>query len=51
MPWTPKQVKKLLGKDSPLTAEQQEKMRSELHANPALGRAKKGSAALKRPKK
>jgi hypothetical protein len=48
MPWTRKQVKKLLSSGSPLTAEQQDKMRSELHANPALGHAKKGSKALKR---
>jgi hypothetical protein len=47
MPWTRKQVKKLLSKGSPLSAEQQEKMKSELHANPAMGHAKKGSKALK----
>jgi len=34
-----------------LTAEQQEKMKAELQANPKLGHARKGSAALKRPKK
>lgn len=50
MPWTPKQVKRLLGDKSPLTVEQRQKMQDELKANPALGRAKKGSAALKRTK-
>lgn len=50
MPWTPKQVERLLGDKSPLTPEQKEKMQAELKANPALGRAKKGSAALKRKK-
>lgn len=50
MPWTPKQVKKLLGPDSPLTPEQQQKMKSELANNPSLGHARKGSKALKRPK-
>jgi len=50
VPWTPKQVKKLLSDVSPLTPEQKEKMRQELHANPALGKARKGSAALKRKK-
>jgi hypothetical protein len=46
--WTRKQVKKLLSKGSPLTSEQQDKMKSELHANPQMGHAKKGSAALKK---
>jgi hypothetical protein len=50
MPWTPKQVKRLLGENSPLTPEQKAKMAQELHDNPALGRARKGSKALKRPK-
>lgn len=50
MPWTPKQVKKLLGDKSPLTPEQKQKMQAELHANPSLGHAVKGSKALKRPK-
>lgn len=47
MPWTPKQVKRLLGPDSPLSEEQKEKMRKELEADPSLGHAKKGSEALK----
>lgn len=48
MPWTRKQVKKLLSSDSPLSSDQQAKMKAELHANPAMGHAKKGSAALKK---
>jgi hypothetical protein len=48
MPWTPKQVAKLLGKDSPLSEAQKQKMADELKANPSLGKAKKGSRALKR---
>lgn len=48
MPWTRRQVKKLLSKGSPLSAKQQAKMKRELHENPAMGHAKKGSAALKR---
>jgi hypothetical protein len=47
-PWTRKQVKLLLSKYSPLTSEQQSKMKTELHQNPALGHAKKGSEELKR---
>ena len=47
-PWTRSQVKLLLSKASPLSAEQQDKMRAELHANPKLGHAKKGSPALKK---
>lgn len=50
MPWTPKQVKKLLGDKSPLTPEQKQKMQAELDKDPSLGHARKGSAALKRPK-
>ena len=48
MPWTRKQVKYLLSKDSPLSSEQQEKMKSELHSDPQMGHAKKGSRILKR---
>jgi hypothetical protein len=47
-PWTRKQVKKLLSSGSPLTSEQQERMKSELHDNPKLGHARKGSKAMKR---
>ncbi|MGB2627564.1 MAG: hypothetical protein WAK20_12315 [Candidatus Acidiferrum sp.] len=47
MPWTRKQVKLFLSHGSPLSAEQQEKLKHELHANPKLGHAKKGSPGLK----
>ena len=48
MPWTPKQVAKLLGPDSPLTPAQREQMKAELKADPTLGHAVKGSRALKK---
>lgn len=41
MPWTRQQVKYLLSKGSPLTPQEKEKMKGELHANPSLGHAKK----------
>ena len=41
-------MKLLLSKASPLKPDQQRKMKQELHANPAMGHAKKGSKALKR---
>lgn len=47
MPWTRKQVKLLLSKYSPLSTQQQDKMKAELHANPKLGHAKKGATGLK----
>lgn len=47
MPWTRKQVRLLLSKASPLSAAQQDKMKAELHADPSMGHAKKGSKALK----
>jgi hypothetical protein len=50
MPWTRRQVRKLLSSGSPLTAEQKQKMIGELHANPAMGHARKGSKALKKSK-
>lgn len=50
MPWTRKQVKKLLSSGSPLSEEQKDKMKSELHEDPSLGHARKGSAELKKPK-
>lgn len=46
MPWTRRQVRYLLSKGSPLSGEQQDKMKAELHADPAMGHAKKGSKAL-----
>jgi hypothetical protein len=48
MPWTRKQVKLLLSKYSPLSGAQKDKMHAELHANPAMGHAKKGSSELKK---
>jgi hypothetical protein len=42
MPWTRKQVKYLLSNGSPLKPEQKEKMKSELHSDPAMGHMKKG---------
>lgn len=48
MPWTPKQVRLLLSKVSPLSGEQKSKMKAELHANPRMGHARKGSAELKK---
>ena len=50
LPWTRKQVKKLLSSGSPLTSAQKSKMRQELHDDPSLGHAKKGSRALKKTK-
>lgn len=47
MPYTRKQVKYLLSKVSPLSGDQKTKMVGELHADPAIGHEKKGSAALK----
>ena len=51
MPWTRRQVKFLLSKGSPLTPEQEAKMKQELHQNPAMGHEKKGSKALKKPRR
>lgn len=48
MPWTRKQVKLLLSKYSPLSSEQKDKMHQELHQNPQMGHARKGSQELKR---
>lgn len=48
MPWTRSQVRLLLSKYSPLSSAQQDKMKSELHANPSMGHARKGSQELKR---
>ncbi|HXF14689.1 MAG TPA: hypothetical protein VN517_16150 [Terriglobales bacterium] len=50
MPWTRQQVKYLLSSGSPLSGAQQTKMKGELHANPAMGHKRKGSAALKKSK-
>ena len=48
MPWTPAQVRLFLSKYSPLKPAQQKKMKAELHENPAMGYARKGSEELKR---
>lgn len=42
MAWTRRQVRYLLSGGSPLTGQQQAKMKSELHANPTIGHARKG---------
>ncbi len=42
MPWTPKQVRYLLSKYSPLKPGQKQSMKGELHQDPQLGHAKKG---------
>jgi hypothetical protein len=47
MPWTPRQKRYLLSSGSPLSGSQKDKMLHELHENPALGHAKKGSKAMK----
>lgn len=43
MPWTRKAVKFLLSSGSPLSKDQKKKVKGELHADPSLGHAKKGS--------
>jgi hypothetical protein len=48
VPYTRSQVRLLLSKASPLTSAQQAKMKAELHSDPKLGHARKGSAALKK---
>ena len=45
MPWTPRQTRYLLSSGSPLTPEQKDKMKSELHADPSLAHKKKGLLA------
>lgn len=46
MPYTRRQVKYLLSSGSPLSGAQKDKMKNELHADPAMGHAKKGSGEL-----
>lgn len=48
MPYTERQVRFLFSKGSPLDKDQKAKMEGELHADPALGKQKKGSEAMKR---
>lgn len=50
MPWTPREKRFLLSASSPLSDAQKQKMKGELHANPKLGHARKGSKALKKVK-
>lgn len=50
MPWTRKEVKYLLSKVSPLEPDQQQSMKDELHADPKLGHARKGSPELRKKK-
>lgn len=47
MPWTPRAVRFLFSKGSPLTPAEKAKMERELHANPALGHARKGAIGNK----
>lgn len=49
MPYTRQQVKFLLSSGSPLSSEQETKMKGELHSNPSMGHAEKGSEELKKP--
>ena len=48
MPWTRRQVRYLMSKGSPLKPAQKDKMVGELHEDPALGHARKGSKQLKK---
>lgn len=48
MPFTRRQVRYLLSSGSPLSSEKKDKIKSELHEDPALGHAKKGSEEMKR---
>ncbi len=47
MPWTPRQKRYLLSSGSPLSEEQKTKMKGELHEDPSLGHAQKGSGVLR----
>lgn len=46
MPWTPKQTRYLLSRVSPLTPQQKDKMKGELHADPSLAHKKKGALGV-----
>ena len=48
MPYTRRQVRYLLSKVSPLTPDEQAKVKAELHSDPNIGHGRKGSAAMKR---
>ena len=43
MPYTRRQIRFLLSKVSPFSSIQKDKLKAELHENPALGHRKKGS--------
>lgn len=47
-PWTRAQIRLMLSKYSPVDEAEQAKIKRELHENPALGHAKKGSKELKK---
>lgn len=51
MPWTPRQTRYLLSKVSPLSNAQKDKMKGELHADPSMAHARKGSSVLKKAAK
>lgn len=44
MPWTPKQTRYLLSKVSPLSGQEKNKMKAELHENPQLAHKRKSLA-------
>jgi hypothetical protein len=46
VPWTPKQTRYLLSKVSPLSGTQKSKMKGELHSDPSMAHARKGSSVL-----
>jgi hypothetical protein len=48
MPYTRRQVRYLLSKKSPLSDEEKEKVKRELHANPSLGHKRKGTKSMRR---
>ncbi len=45
MPWTEQQTRYLLSSGSPLSGAQKDKMKSELHGNPAMAHARPGPDA------
>lgn len=47
MPYTRRQVKFLLSKGSPFSDERKAKLERELHRDPSIGHARKGSDRLK----
>lgn len=51
MPWTRKAVRFLLSSGSPLSKDQEDKMKAELHADPAMGHMRKKSNPITRARK